>query len=141
MTPPLERTVVQPTNPILNVSANYALPHSPGIRVGDWVFLSGMGPIDGRTGERVHGPIADQVRATLANMAHMLDCAGSSLARAVKVHVILARAEDFDEMNRVYAEFFPIDPPARTSCVLQLSHGNGCEIECIALASERKPAS
>ena len=131
MTP--DRVIIQPTNPILNVSARYKLPHSPGVRVGDYIFLSGMGPIDSTNGERVHGPIGDQIRATLSNMAHMLECGGSSMARAVKIHVVLANADDWDEMNRVYGEFFPINPPARTCSVLQLSHGNGCEIECIAL--------
>jgi enamine deaminase RidA (YjgF/YER057c/UK114 family) len=49
---------------------------------------------------------------------------------------VLADARDIDEMNRVWREFFPIDPPARTTCTLQLSNGNGVEIECIALAGE-----
>jgi 2-iminobutanoate/2-iminopropanoate deaminase len=48
--------------------------------------------------------------------------------------VVLADAGDYDEMNRVWREFFPVDPPARTTCALQLSNGNGVEIECIALA-------
>ena len=39
-------------------------------------------------------------------------------------------------MNRVWREFFPVDPPARTACALQLSNGNGVEIECIALAGK-----
>ena len=48
----------------------------------------------------------------------------------------LIDAADYDEMNRVWGEFFPTDPPARTTCALQLSNGNGVEIECIALAGE-----
>jgi enamine deaminase RidA (YjgF/YER057c/UK114 family) len=47
--------------------------------------------------------------------------------------VVLADDRDYDEMNRVWQEFFPVDPPARTVCALQLSNGNGVEIECIAL--------
>ena len=50
--------------------------------------------------------------------------------------IVLADAGDYDEMNRVWREFFPVDPPARTACALQLSNGNGVEIECIALAGE-----
>jgi enamine deaminase RidA (YjgF/YER057c/UK114 family) len=42
----LSRTVIEPTNPRLNVSRNANLPHSPGIRVGEYIFLSGMGPVD-----------------------------------------------------------------------------------------------
>src|SRR5205823_14380936 len=59
------------------------------------------------------------------------------LNRIVKMTVVLADSADYDEMNRVWREFFPVDPPARTTCALQLSNGNGVEIECIALAGER----
>lgn len=132
----LARSVVQPENPRLNVSRSANLPHVPGIRAGDYLFLSGMGPIDPETGERVHGPIADQVRLTLGNMAHMLKSAGSSLERVVRVHVVLANIADMTEMDRVYREFFPASPPARTVWSMQLRFGNGCEIECVALAGE-----
>ena len=104
------------------------------MRVGDYIFLSGMGPVDPATGGRNLGPIAEQIHQTLRNMAHMLESAGSGLDRIVKMTVVLADSTDYDEMNRVWREFFPVDPPARTACVLQLSNGNGVEIECIALA-------
>ena len=130
----LSRTVIEPTNPRLNVSRNANLPHSPGIRVGEYIFLSGMGSVDPVTGGRNLGPIGDQIRQTLRNMAHMLESAGSGLDRIVKINVVLADIQDYDEMNRVWREFFPIDPPARTTCALQLSNGNGVEIECIALS-------
>ncbi|MCC7485403.1 MAG: RidA family protein [Burkholderiales bacterium] len=130
----LTRSVIEPANPVLNASRNANLPHVPGIRIGDYLFLSGMGPIDPATGERRHGPIADQVRTTLGNVKHMLESAGSSLERVVRVHVVLADIGDVAEMDRVYREFFPVDPPARTVWSMQLRFGNGCEIECVALA-------
>jgi len=136
MTDRLPRSVIEPKNPKLNVSRNANLPHSPGIRVSDYIFLSGMGPVDPVTGGRNLGPIADQIRQTLRNMAHMLASAGSGLDRIVKMTVVLADSTDYHEMNRVWREFFPVDPPARTTCALQLSNGNGVEIECIALAGE-----
>jgi 2-iminobutanoate/2-iminopropanoate deaminase len=134
MTEKLLRSVIQPKNPNLNVSRNANLPHVPGVRIGDFIFLSGMGPIDPQTGERSLGPIADQVRMTLGNVKHMLESAGSSLDRVVRVHVVLADMADMAEMDRVYREFFPVDPPARTAWSMQLRFGNGCEIECLALA-------
>jgi 2-iminobutanoate/2-iminopropanoate deaminase len=134
MTEKLARSPIQPRNPVLNVSRSANLPHVPGIRVGDYLFLSGMGPIDPQTGERNHGPIAEQVRTTLANMQHMLESAGSSLERVVRIHVVLADISGLTEMDRVYREFFPVDPPARTVWSMQLRFGNGCEIECVALA-------
>jgi 2-iminobutanoate/2-iminopropanoate deaminase len=134
MTDKLARSAIEPVNPVLNVSRSANLPHVPGIRVGDYLFLSGMGPIDPVTGERRHGPIAEQVRTTLANMKHMLESAGSSLDRVVRIHVVLADI-DMAEMDRVYREFFPVDPPARMAWSMQLRFGNGCEIECVALVS------
>ena len=73
MTEGVERSVIEPVNPKLNVSRNANLPHSPGIRVGDYIFLSGMGPVDPVSGGRNLGPIAEQIRQTLRNMAHMLE--------------------------------------------------------------------
>src|SRR3954463_11168134 len=134
MTETLPRSAIEPKNPLLNASRSSNLPHVPGIRVGDYIFLSGMGPIDPQTGERNHGSIAEQVRTTLSNMQHMLESAGSSLERVVRVHVVLADILQMAEMDRVYREFFPVDPPARTAWSMQLRFGNGCEIECLALA-------
>lgn len=133
MTTKFARSAIVPNNPLLNISRSANLPHVPGIRVGDYLFLSGMGPIDPHTGGRNHGSIADQVRTTLNNVKHLLESAGSSLERVVRVHVVLADIADMAEMDRVYREFFPVDPPARTAWSMQLRFGNGCEIECVAL--------
>jgi 2-iminobutanoate/2-iminopropanoate deaminase len=130
----LSRSVIEPVNPKLNVSRNANLPHSPGIRVGDYIFLSGMGPIDGETGERNLGAIGDQVRTTLSNMRHMLESAGSSLAKVVKVNVLIYSMLEYENMNSVYREFFATDPPARTVCGVKLIGGHKVEIECVALA-------
>jgi len=134
MTEKLARAAIAPKNPLLNASRAGNLPHVPGIRVGDYIFLSGMGPVDPQTGERSHGSIVEQVRVTLRNVQHMLESVGSSLARVVRVHVVLADISHMTEMDRVYREFFPVDPPARTVWSMQLRFGNGCEIECVALA-------
>ena len=106
MTEAVERNVIEPVNPKLNVSRNANLPHSPGIRAGEYIFLSGMGPVDPVSGGRNLGPIAEQIGQTLRNMAHMLESAGSGLDRIVKMTVVLADAGDYDEMNRVWREFF-----------------------------------
>src|SRR5262245_45825896 len=131
----LTRSAIEPANSVLNVSRSANLPHVPGIRVGDYLFLSGMGPIDPVTGERRHGPIAEQVRTTLGNMKHMLEYAGSSIERVVRSPAVLTDIADMAEMDRVYREFFPVDPPARSVWSMQLRFGNGCEIECVALVS------
>ena len=133
MTEALPRSAIEPKNPLLNASRNSNLPHVPGIRVGDYIFLSGMGPIDPLTGERNHGPIAEQVRTTLSNMQHMLESAGSSLDKVVKVNVLLHSMLEAPNMNEVYARFFPDSPPARTVCGACLPDGVKVIIECTAL--------
>ena len=81
-------------------------------------------------------PAGPQVRITLENMKHLLESNGSSLARIVRIHVVLADIADVDAMEQVYREFFPVDPPARMVWSMQLRFGNGCEIECTALAGD-----
>jgi enamine deaminase RidA (YjgF/YER057c/UK114 family) len=53
----------------------------------------------------------------------------------MRVHVVLADISHMAEMDRVYREFFPSEAPARTAWSMQLRFGNGCEIECVALAN------
>ena len=131
---PVERKIIEPKNDKLNVSRNFNLPHSPGIRAGDFIFLSGMLSTDPSTGERSPGTMAHETRQTLTNMRHLLESAGSSLERVVKLNVLIYDMLEFENMNGVFKQFFPADPPARTVCGVQLSAGMKIEIECIALA-------
>ena len=130
----IKREIIQPKNDMLNVSRNFKLPHSPGIKAGDFIFLSGMVSVDDKTGERNLGTVARETHQILSNMKHMLESAGSSMERVVKINVLLYDMLEFENMNAVYRKFFPKDPPARTTCGVQLSFGMKVEIECIALA-------
>lgn len=69
----LAREIIEPKNDKLNVSKNLKLPHSPGVRAGDFIFLSGMVAIDPETGQRAAGSMAQETRQILANMKHMLE--------------------------------------------------------------------
>jgi 2-iminobutanoate/2-iminopropanoate deaminase len=133
----LTRTVLEPSNPILNVSRREARPHSPAIRIGDYIFVSGMVPIDPSTGERALGPIADQVACVLSNMQSLLESNGASLGDIVRLNITLADLLHAEDMWRVFRKFFPRDPPAATLMGMQLSFGNGVEIECIAYVGGR----
>lgn len=128
----LNRTVHEPNNPMLNISKRQARPHSPAVRVGDYVFVSGMVPISPETGERTLGPIADQVTQVLTNMKGLLESNGWSLDDIVRLNITLANLLETDDMWRVFRRFFPDNPPAATLFGLQLSFGNLVEIECIA---------
>ena len=102
--------------------------------VGAFVFVSGLVAIDPATGERMHGTVATETRQILAAMTQVLEAAGSSLEKVVKANVLIYSMLEYNNMNEVYREFFPVDPPARTVCGAQLSGGSKVEIECIALA-------
>ena len=130
----LQRDVIAPKDPALDMSRNLNLPLSPAIRAGEFIFVSGMVAIDPATGERMHGTVAAETRQILAAMAQVLEAAGSSLAKAVKVNVLIYSMLEYNNMNEVYREFFPVDPPARTVCGAKLSGGSKVEIECVALA-------
>jgi 2-iminobutanoate/2-iminopropanoate deaminase len=132
----LVREIVEPRNPALDVSKSMNLPHSPGVRAGDFIFLSGMVAVDPSTGERSPGTVVSETRQILENMTHLLESAGSSLQRILKLNVLLYDMLELDNVNRVFREFFPDDPPARTVCGVQLGFGLKVEIECIALAGE-----
>lgn len=130
----LPRSIVEPRNPMLNNSRRHSRPHSPGIRIGDLLFISGMVPLDPMTGESRLGPTADQTQLVFSNMAHLLESAGTSLARVVKLNVSLANMLEADTFHRVMRGFFPEAQPACTVVGMQLSNGHGVEIECVALA-------
>ena len=110
------------------------LPHSPAIRAGDFVFLSGMTATDPTTGAPARGTVAAETRRILTNLGELLEAAGSSLAKVVKVNALIYSMLEYENMNSVYREFFPVDPPARTVCGAGLIGGHKVEIECVALA-------
>ncbi len=111
-------------------------PYSPAILADGFVFVSGQGPVNPKTNELELGDIRSETRRTLENIRTILELAGSSLRDVVRVGVFLAHIRDFDAMNEVYREFFPEDPPARTTVGAQLPRIK-VEIDCIAVA--RKP--
>ena len=132
MTHPKE--AIEPRKTDGDVSRRSDLPLSPAIRAGDFVFLSGMAAINPATGEPAHGTVAGETRQILTNMGELLEASGSSLAKVVKMGVLIYSMLEYENMNSAYREFFPIDPPARTVCGAGLIGGHKVEIECVALA-------
>jgi 2-iminobutanoate/2-iminopropanoate deaminase len=111
-------------------------PYSQAIRTENLVFTAGQIGLVPATMEIVEGGIAAQTRQVLTNLKHVLEAADSGLNFVVKTTVFLQNMEDFVAMNAVYAEFFPENPPARsTIAVAALPKGALVEIECIALLS------
>jgi 2-iminobutanoate/2-iminopropanoate deaminase len=103
------------------------------VRAGEWVFLSGQIPIDPKTGNLVEGSIEDQTRRVLENIRAILGLQKLSMNNVVKTTLFLVDLGDFDRVNKVYAEYFPENPPARSTVqVVKLPKGAGLEIEAIA---------
>ncbi|MFQ6048604.1 MAG: RidA family protein [Phycisphaerae bacterium] len=107
-------------------------PYSPGLRVGDWIFVSGQGPIDPRTGQISGQTIEEQTRQTLDNIKAILEAAGASLDDCVKVTAHLRDMADFEAYNRVYETFFGDPKPARTTVQSGLAANMRVEIDVIA---------
>jgi len=108
-------------------------PYTVANRVENLVFSAGQLGLDPATMELVLGGIEAETRQALTNLKHVLDAAGSSLDKVVKTTVFLRDMGDFSKMNAIYGEFFPKDPPARSTVqVAALPRGGAVEIEVVA---------
>jgi 2-iminobutanoate/2-iminopropanoate deaminase len=109
-------------------------PYSHAVVSGGLVFISGQGPVNPETGT-MPDAFADQVRQTLRNVLTILEAAGSSLDNVVKVNAYVTDLTRFQAFNEVYLEFFPNDPPARTTVGTSLL-GFLVEVDCVASLQE-----
>jgi 2-iminobutanoate/2-iminopropanoate deaminase len=109
-------------------------PYSQGIVAGHFVYTAGMLGLDPKTGELVGEDIGAQTRQALKNIQSILEAGGSSMDRAVKITVFLTDIGDFAAMNAIYAEFFPLDAPARSTVQIgPLPKGALVEIDAVAV--------
>ena len=104
------------------------------VRGGDFIFVSGLTAVDLQSGERMPGTTTSETRQILINLEQLLDAAGSSIEKVVKVNVLLHSMLEAPNMNDVYVRFFRDPPPARTVCGARLPDGVKVIIECTALA-------
>jgi 2-iminobutanoate/2-iminopropanoate deaminase len=110
-------------------------PYSQAIKANGFLFISGQTAFEPSTGKPIEGDTAKQTERIFENLKAILDAAGSSLDRVVKVSVFLQDMDDFSAMNEVYARYFSVDPPARSTVeVSRLPRDFLVEIDLIALA-------
>ena len=111
-------------------------PYSQAISAGDFIFTSGMIPIDPATNTLVEGDVKTQARQAISNLKALLEASGSDIDHVVKTVVFIKNMDDFSSVNEVYSTFFTKDCPAR-SCVevARLPKDVLIEIEAIALKS------
>ena len=108
--------------------------YSAAVEIDGWVYVSGQGPVDPKTGQPVRGSIEDETLYTLTQMKRILEAAGCTLNDVVKCSVHLADIEDFDRYNTTYREFFKAVAvlPARTTVQSVLWNQIKVEIDCVA---------
>lgn len=110
-------------------------PFSQAIRDGNRVYVSGQGPVDPDSGDVVSEDVREQTARTLANIAAILEAAGSSLDDVVKATVFVTDMDDYDAINDVYADQFSAPYPARSAVeVANLPIDIRIEIEVVATA-------
>jgi 2-iminobutanoate/2-iminopropanoate deaminase len=108
-------------------------PYSQAIRAGSFLFVSGQIPLDPETGVMVEGDVTVQTHRVFRNLAAILEAAGSSLDRVVRVGVFLADMNDFAAMNDVYSTYFTSPAPARATIqAARLPKDARVEIDVIA---------
>jgi 2-iminobutanoate/2-iminopropanoate deaminase len=109
-------------------------PYSQAVTHAGWLFASGQIPLDPQTGKAVEGDIEAQTERVIANLAAVLEAAGTSLTRVVKTTVYVTDLALFARINAVYARHFTgAVPPARATVqVAALPLGVAVEIDAIA---------
>jgi 2-iminobutanoate/2-iminopropanoate deaminase len=115
-------------------SPNTGLPYSPGIMVGNTLYVSGHLGRDPVSAKLVSGGIEAETRQSLANIREVLRTAGMDFTNVASVTVFIASFEEFARFNAIYREVFPKDPPARATVqVAALNDGARVELQMIAV--------
>ena len=108
-------------------------PYSQAVRAGNLIFTAGQPGIDPATGQLAGSTFDAQARQALENLRAVLEDAGTSLPRVVKVTCFLADAAAFPTLNELFAEYFPQSPPVRSAPVVALPKGLLFSIEAVAV--------
>jgi 2-iminobutanoate/2-iminopropanoate deaminase len=111
-------------------------PYSPAVRWERLVFTAGQVGVDPALGKPVEGGIKEQTRQVLTNLRHVLEAAGTDLGHVLKTTCFLGDISDFAAFNEVYAEFFPSQPPARSTVQAALIAPYIVEVEAIAVVGD-----
>ncbi|HEX5942965.1 MAG TPA: Rid family detoxifying hydrolase [Anaerolineales bacterium] len=110
--------------------------YSQGLRAGDFIFVSGQGPLDPVTGQIIGDTVEEQTARVLENIKAILEAGGATMADVVKVTAHLSDLSLFERYNKVYATYFPDPKPTRTTVGSQLL-GILVEIDAIAYVGDR----
>ena len=123
-----KKTIIKPAK-----SPQAVGPYNHAVRLGDLLFTAGQIPLDPATGNLVAGDIQGQTERVLQNLKAILDDQKLTFANVIKTTVFMTNLGDFAAMNEVYAKYFTLDFPARSTVqVAALPKGAQVEIELVA---------
>ncbi len=108
-------------------------PLAQAIRAGEFLYVSGQGPLDPVTKKVVSEDIREQTKQTLSNLVEILQAGGATLANVVNMRVCLRNTADFPAFNEIFSEFMHGEKVTRT-CIGGTPHraGVNVEIDCVA---------
>jgi len=115
------------------MSAGYGWVQSTAIRAGDYLFVSGVVAIDPESGERLNGTLTSEAHRAFQNLKLVLESAGSSLERVVQVRAMIYDRIEYDALNRVYRQYVPSGPPARTVWSVRIADAFKVQLDAIAV--------
>ena len=98
------------------------------------VFVAGVLGVKPGSRELVSTELEPQCRQVLENIKSAVEAAGSTMDRVLKCTCFLTEAADFAKFNEIYVQFFPKDPPARSTVIVKalvLSEAR-VEVDCVA---------
>lgn len=107
--------------------------YSTAVRAGDFLFVSGLAGIVPETGAKAGEDFDTQARQAFQNLKTCLDCAGASMDDVVKVVTYLADGSQRGALNTLFGEYFPTDPPTRSTPIVELPMGLLLSIEATAV--------
>ena len=111
-------------------------PYSQVFRAGDFLYVAGQPGLVPATGALAGDDFEAQARQSFENLSTVLRAAGGSLQHVVKTTIFMTNAGDFPKMNELYGEYFPHNPPVRSTPIVQVPRGLLISIECVAVVAE-----
>ena len=117
---------------IINKGAKSQLPFSPAIKAGDFLYVSGQASVDRETGAIISDTFEKEVRRSIENIEIILESADLTLDNVINVKSYLAKQEDLKLYNSIYAEYFKLPSPTRSTIVNVLPSFIKFELDCIA---------
>ncbi|EED14072.1 L-PSP endoribonuclease family protein Brt1, putative [Talaromyces stipitatus ATCC 10500] len=122
--------------PVLTSKAPKPLPgiYSQAIIANGVVYCSGAVALDPETGKLIDGDVKAHTHQCIKNLTHVLEAAGTTIDKVVKVNVFLDNMDNFADMNEVYTQYWGDVKPCRTCVAVKtLPLNTDVEIECIAV--------